>query len=465
MKAWGAKNGLCPKFTGIRRKNVKWIILAAAFISAALFAIGRLAAGKYSVVKVFDSNGYALTGSLPADFITGKAADTDPLADISAISANSSLYRAGNDYYIRGAGGRMKKLNKDFPVFLNDCTYLYLYHGNFTLITDKFSVLKEKNDIYLSGGMAFNSEKKREGGETVILLKLPDGLYINADELRVKAGNSNTAIPMHSVLYLRNNGISYCMLKGDKPEFKEIAVSNSMVTVAYAGDCVSYDVFLERLKHAEDENKDFKSDRVHVGDELYQYFLGQRYEYKGEKEFYRIENGYFMETGSERFLVYRAPFYFAEEKRLLLPCDYVLVQPKLYRMGRLAAMSEIAVDGTAAYVYSGESSKTYTDLFLFDGADCYIFFDASVICWDTESIRISGLSQVIAEKDGTIEIYDYGKNRCKTFNAGGYRNVYAKMENGMSVNLSTDVLYHKDGREQALFSKPSLLADTKQEGK
>jgi hypothetical protein len=59
-------------------------------------------------------------------------------------------------------------INPGFPLFLNEGTYIYLYHDGFTLLMDSFAARKGKQAFNVTDGMIFNLENKREGDETVL---------------------------------------------------------------------------------------------------------------------------------------------------------------------------------------------------------------------------------------------------------------------------------------------------------
>jgi hypothetical protein len=305
--------------------------------------------------------------------------------------------------------------------------------------------------------MIFNLENKREGDETVLFIRLPGGFYINAVDIMLESGNQAEAIPMNSVIRFSGGGAEWCVASGNSTDFHSAVVTNSMAMIRCGDIRLSYGYFLEKLESSETAGGDAGQETLQVEDELYQYFLGQRYDYKESKTFYKTSGGYLMETEGERFLVYRFPFYYANEKRLLIPCDYVLVQPKLSMMNRLPAMSAVWMDEMAIYTDTAGTMKTFSDMFLFDGSDHYIFFEDITITWGQESVNVSPMSHVSMESDGTLGIYDYQSNEQRFYQTGGQKEIYAHFDSGMSAGIFRDVLYSRNGQEKILFSDPSQL--------
>jgi hypothetical protein len=447
-----------------RRLSVFILSLAAAVVLAACLIPAIVSSSHVTVANKFAGDGFAVVGDRISERMDGKISNPAAVAEIFRFTADCSLYRKGNDYYIKKSGrGSDQKLNPDYPVFLNDGTYLYLYHDRFQPVTNRFEILKGRKDITLSNGMMFNRENKRDGDKAILMLKLPNGLFMNTGEMLLETGNSSVTIPMHSVLKLSEDKLSYCIIRENALEFQETAVTNSLAMISCAGERMSYSSLYEKLIPEGDGIMEGKTDgeavAYPVDAPLYQYFMGQRYEYNSKKTFYRTRDGYLMETGGERFLIYQTPFYFRDEKKILLPCDYVLVQPKLFQMNKLPALSQVSVDENAVYTTTSGKMKTYTDLFLYDGSDNYIFFDHTVLSWDAVSIKVSPMSHVTAEKDGTVGVFDYEAGEHQLYHVDNLQNVNAKMENGLKINLYTDVLNRNDGQEQILFSQPSLLEE------
>lgn len=437
------------------------IVTAAVLLIFVVPGIGQR--GRTELADGFVGDGYAVVGDNIQRRLRGEGNEFRASEELAGFAADSGLYTDGENYYLRKSSkGSNYMINPGFPLFMNEGTYTYVYHDGFILVTDSFTALEGKGGVYVTGGMVFSHENKREGDETILFIRLPGGLYINAVDIMLETGNGTAVIPMNSIISFSGSGADWCVASGDSTKFHFAGVTNSMAMISCGDIRMSYGYFIERLE-GKGAGGVQEQEAFAVEEDLYQYFLGQRYDYNESKTFYKTGDGYLMETQGERFVVYRFPFYYTNERRLLIPCDYVLVQPKLSMMNRLPAMSLIWMDEMAIYTDTAGRMRTFADMFLFDGSDHYIFFEDITISWGQESVRVSPMSHVSMESDGTLSIYDYQSNEQQFYQTGGQKEIYAKLDSGMSVGLFRDVLYSRNGQEKMLFAEPSLLTTADQE--
>ena len=279
---------------------------------------------------------------------------------------------------------------------------------------------------------------------------------MNSQKIDILNGDTIESIEINSIIQFGENQISYCKLHDNKLKLYKIEITDSMTKVELKDTELSYSAFYNHLvsDNAVDSQR---IDKVALNSDIYQYFVETRYEYLGDKNFYYTSQGYFMEHADERFLLESAPMYFAEGSKLLLPSDYVLVQPSKYQMNKLSAMTEVFYQDEIVYTTTGEEKRTYRDIVLFDGQDTYVFFNDTELSWEEESITITPLSSVTVTADGKLEVYTYATAEYMTYQLDGYQEVLATINTNTKFNLSQDILYRPDGQEQILFSEPSLL--------
>jgi len=407
---------------------------------------------------VLNGDGYAVTGDNITKLLEETVTSINKKKEFIEFSEELKIYQKENEYRSIKVDHKKVKvpLNSDYPIMLNHGAYLYLYHSGFTLINDELQEVAVKTGTYLSRGMLFNQDRMREESSNIILLQLPNGYYMNTQEFHFQTVNTNETIEINSVIRWDVTGISYCSLSDPILKVHEISATDSMTMINCADKSFSYDAFYERLIGGFEEDT---IDKCSISDDLYQYFLGYRYDYMGNKICYRSEDGYFMKTDENQFFLYEAPLYYTNEQKLLLPCDYVLIQPKLYKMSKMPAMTEITYEKDLVYTSYGKKTDTLRDFVLFDGAQTYIFFNDTDISWGDEMVSITPMSSVIAGQDGSIEIYQYDSKKQLQYFTDGYQEITATINNKIKLNLSTDILYRPDGQEQILFSEPSMLKE------
>jgi len=443
------------KLPQIQRKSAGFIcgitvLLTIVLISALIWILPHKIGTIYG-------EGYAIVGDKLTQRIEDNSKENLKPETIS-FAAGSKVYRLRNEYFINSKG-RKKKINPEYPIFLNDGAYIYLFNDRFELVSDAFSFVKPRENTYLSDGLLFNANSKREGNDRILLLKLPNGFYVNVQEFKIETGNTTQSIARYSILKLGDKGLTFSCCCEKKWVFGDIKIANDLAVVSCTDKRVAYDVLYEYLNRNGKGLPDTSRDEYSINEDLYQYFLGNRYVYSGSKMCYRVKNGYIMELNGEKFLLESSPMYFAKSRKILLPADYVMVQPKLFEMNKLPAMTEVSQDANAIYTSIDKKKRSYTDLFLFDGKGTYLFFNETEISWNGKTEEIPPFSHVTVEEDGTIGIYRYDTGKYENYYADGYKQVIAVINNETKINLSADVYYRRDGQEQILFSKPSVLAE------
>ncbi len=452
--------------------NGKRLNLAAIFLLLILFLIVTTTVSVLILpngifkknIKTFSTEGGCITDGRVTELVKKEGSRASNLRVVKKFPEDSKLYSKGDSYFIQpGDSGDKLELNPEYPVFLNNGAYLYLYHNKFNLVSSKLTVKACEADTFIGDGAVFNKAMQRSENEDIVLLQLTNDLCINTQELKIDNQGRVEIISANSILKLGQKGITCYQLWNEKAGLAYIEVIPELTMMEFKGNKVTYNYLIKKINEAE---KSTGSEEVSISEfrlqaNLYQYFMGARYDYKGEKVFYRSDNGFVMETGGDRAVIYSLPFYFADERKILLPADYVIVEPKVYTMRKQPAMSQIYADENAVYTRLGEKLRSYTDMFLYDGRHNYIFFNQVDIVNGDERISVTPFTSVSLAEDGLLEIYKYDGDEYISRNVKGYESAFANMKDGTKVNLSSGVMYTVGGKEQILFSEPSQLEEVK----
>ncbi len=442
----------------LMKNTVILVILAAIFfILAAVVVVSftEQREEKNNSQNQLAGSGLAMVNNRIADLMTGVSTEEARSKALFEFTESNKLVQEGNDYFLQAEKDR-QQINKEYPLLIDNGAFYYLYHSEFILITDLFEKIAATPYTYLSEGKVFNQQRHRDGDKNIILLGLPNGYYMNSQKIEFLNGDTVQSIEINSIIQFGKNQISYCNLHDNKLKLYKIELKDTMSKVKFKDTDLSYNAFYNHLV-ADNAISTQYPDKVTLNSDMYQYFIETRYEYVGDKNFYHTDQGYFMEHADERFLLESVPMYFAEGGKLLLPSDYVLVQPSKYQMNKLSAMTEVFYQDEIVYTTTGEEKRTYRDIVLFDGQDTYVFFNDTELSWEEESITVTPLSSVTVTVDGKLEVYNYAVAEYMTYQLAGYQEVLATINNNIKFNLSQDILYRPDGQEQILFSEPSLL--------
>lgn len=450
---------------------------------------------KEGLTYLMDGEGYAVNREAMIHLMTGSDSENELILE---FPAGCGVYHFGDRYYIKNKDNINIMISKDFPIFLNHGAYLYLFHPEFSMITAAYTTIPGQEGRLINDGKVFNQEGKLELSEDILLLKLPNEYHITTKKLQIKTQDTIDTIDMNSVVLFQEDTISWCNLVTQPFKNKRLDLNDPMTMVEFGGNWYTYDVFLDKLQSNTEAKASHLLDEYEVEHDLYQYYMGNRYEYSGDKHFYRTKKGYYMEFNQSYLPLVSAPLYYTEEQKILIPCDYVLIQPKLFQMNKLPAMSEIimeeistgeittegiATEGIATeevkaekvltdeiltqekftneavvYTFYGKKLNTFLDLILFDGMDTYVFFHESELTFGEESLRITPFSTITVGKD-LIEIYDYDTKEYLEYNIDGQRDVIVTLNDRPIYNLSKDLIYRPDGQEQILFTNPQILTE------
>lgn len=353
-----------------------------------------------------------------------------------------------------------QKINSDYPLIMGEGAYLYLYTDDFIVVTKDFAQEPVSCGAYLNNGAIYNQSRQFSDQNEVLLLKLPNGLYINSSNITLKYKSSIETVNTHSILKFYEGEVICCNIEKNSFKFNKIEIDDPLAIICIGEIELSYQLFYQKLEEGNNTSNE-QMDSYSSSAALYQYFMGNRYDYTDTKTFYRNNDGYFMEYQDNRFMFDSAPLYYKNERKILLPCDYVLIQPKLFMMNKLPAMTVLQYKKGYVYVQSGDNLLTLSDFILFDGKDTYIFFNPTQINWKEEQLMLSAYSSVTVNEDGSVEIYNYAHKLYESYQVNGYQDIMAVMKDGTNINLSQDILYRPDGLEQILFSEPELLNEFK----
>jgi hypothetical protein len=294
--------------------------------------------------------------------------------ELYEFSDLTKLYVKDQEYYIKDENSDKEpvKINPDFPLILDNGAYLYFYHDRFKLENKEFEELSLGEGSCLRDGKVYYPDGLSAEKMNFFLLKLPNGLYMNSEQLILEHSASQVEIEKNSVIYFGENYIAYCSLSDHQPDLKKEIIEDSLDMLSISGNRMTYDSFMNRMNPAAETIQGLPFELV-LEDPIYQYFLGNRYDYSGTKKLFWSKKGYICEQEGSRFYLPSTPVYFKEDKKLMLPCDYTLLQPKLFLTHKLPAMTQITAGEGAFYTAWSDVRMTYSDIIAFDGVDTYLF--------------------------------------------------------------------------------------------
>lgn len=169
------------------------------------------------------------------------------VTSIPAITASQSdiVYEKSGKFYV---GNDYTPISPNYPYVINNGSAVMFTSGVDKLITGSFEYVDSYENLYMSGGVTYNTDMERAYREDFILVDAGNGLYMNADALTV-GGSLTTAgeIPVHSFIRFMEDEIDYYYYSGDALLFNRIAPVSKVANISLGGFNYTYIEFLEKL--------------------------------------------------------------------------------------------------------------------------------------------------------------------------------------------------------------------------
>lgn len=186
--------------------------------------------------------------------------------------------------------------------------------------------------------------------------------------------------------------------------------------------------------------------------QFYQYFFGEKYEYKGIVSLNRRDVIVDFNTDDYDIKFGSTPIYYKDKDKVIFPSDVSVVMPTLgcaeYRAIKYAYIEK----SNDNYILT---TKDYSDklgrYFIYDGEDMYFFLDEVTLVVGERKINLSPFSYIIARYRDYIYYYDKGTDTVESINVNNdesyvendYYKVFVSLDKidyfGSNVILSSSI--------------------------
>lgn len=194
---------------------------------------------------------------------------------------------------------------------------------------------------------------------------------------------------------------------------------------------------------------------------FFQWYSGQKVEYKGELTFTRKEGLTELKATDKKVTLDSTPVYYAEkENKVIFPEDMAIVFPNnngmMYRINHFSNIIEESNDVYLETNLAVETNKTKLDqAFLYDGQDLYFFLERCNITVNGTTYEVSPLSYAIVRYKQSIEIYNYEKDEYQVIDIQDGQEAKVVTDT-YTINMSFDSLQTAE-KEQLLIRGLSYL--------
>lgn len=238
----------------------------------------------------------------------------------------------------------------------------------------------------------------------------------------------------------------------EKQKKRRSSIIMSSVIVALILIIVIVVIIIGNLNSTTTENHDF-----------YQWYSGQKVEYKGQLTFTRKEGLTELKATDRKVTLDSTPVYYADENdKVIFPEDMAIVYPNnngmMYRINHFA---DIIEENGSIYLETNLATKTnktkLEKAFLYDGQDLYFFLERTTITVNGTNYEVSPLSYAIVRYKQSVEIYNYEKDEYQVIDTTETQDAKVVTDT-YTINMSVDSLQTAE-KEQLLIKGLSYLQE------
>ena len=190
--------------------------------------------------------------------------------------------------------------------------------------------------------------------------------------------------------------------------------------------------------------------------EFYQWYSGQKVEYKGELTFTRKEGITELKATDRKVTLDSTPVYYADEtSKVIFPEDMAVVYPNnngmMYRINHFA---DVVEENGETYLETTNKTRL-KQAFLYDGQDLYFFLERTKIIVNGTIYEVSPLSYVKVKYKQNVEIYNYQKDEYQLIDTTEVQDATVEADT-YTINMSVDSIQTAE-KEQLLIRGLSYL--------
>lgn len=372
---------------------------------------------------------------------------------LTYLSSGTSIYQRGINYYVEKG---TKRIQDSYPIYVKHGTGLYLLATEGWLVNESFQEVLYEQGNYLTEGSLFDKQMKQVTTDKILFLGLENGSVMNGEPFELLSGKQTIEIPMNSVLIFGEDQFEYYTYEDGMLRYHNINQLDDSTLLAFPSVTYAYDTVLKKTNalHS-DTSYDISNATYSLDNDSYQYYLSVRYDFDESASLIDTKEGYVLENDGQYYVANQAPIYTKDKKKLVLPWDYVLVEPYYSVMNRAPALTTIESGPSGIYVTIEDQTSLYQNFFLFSGEDTYIFFDTTTITYGKKKIKIPAFSSVTIYEH-QFEVYNQKKNTVKIYDMSDVA-VTAKMKNGNLINLTNKSFVNNNGTEVLIVTNPEVL--------
>lgn len=210
-----------------------------------LLAVAGASILRMKAWTVIAADGYVLTEDVSNTLKNGLDDSGKERVALYPVSAYQEVYSRMGTLYV---GEELQKLEKTYPQFLGSGSGVrFLAEGSSLIGEDMTTYLPVYDGLRVNDGNSFGEDGYQADVENFILLGLSNGLYMNAQNMKLTFASVTETVPSDSILYFDDSEVRCYVRDGDALQYREI--TRLMAARIQIGNLdMDYRDFLERLR-------------------------------------------------------------------------------------------------------------------------------------------------------------------------------------------------------------------------
>ena len=179
-------------------------------IGAAVIVVLLLLQTRFTTYATMESNGFAVEEDTIQEMLL---TDKDAVAEVDSVTlyaydSLSALFKRGNSYYL----GEEKKTEIDmaFPFIINGGAGIQLMTDEGALFDCQYEEVKTYEGLRIVAGIAYNPDGTRADATEYLFYELPNGLFMNFQEISYMDRGATRTISPGSFIYFDRTYFTYC---------------------------------------------------------------------------------------------------------------------------------------------------------------------------------------------------------------------------------------------------------------
>lgn len=240
---------------------MKKMVAFAFAILALLFFVNT---NTYVIHSYVEETGYAIPKNNIGSVLNDRNTNQGDAISLVAINEEEKIYQNGKTFYV---GEEKNEIDMEYPLLVKKGAAMRFTSSSSSLISTGFQTYPTYEGMYVSNGISFNSDGQQADDDTMMLVQLKNGLYMNTLTINIKTVFSEYEFPVNSISNFAEEYIN--SYRYDQGKFRFLAIRGLQnATVSIGDSTMSYTDFLKNLDVIKEEIKKEQKEQEKIEEEI-----------------------------------------------------------------------------------------------------------------------------------------------------------------------------------------------------